>query len=116
MQKPSNQISVKHLVSCLVMLLALSWLTISLPVVYKSSQDIVKNSNSSSTNCDDSTNPLTNTNEEKTESGNSTLSEYLHEITHPEENYITITTFYKCHPSDLYFAFHPELISPPPEA
>ena len=116
MRNQENKISLKHLVSCLVMLLALSWLTVSLPVVYKSAQDLVKTSQSGVSDGDDCTNPLTNTNEEKTESGSSTLSEYLHETTHPEENYISITTFYKCHPSDLYFAYHPELNSPPPEA
>ena len=65
--------------------------------------------------CDDNSNPLSNSNEEKTESGVNTLSEYLHEIHITNQPVSILDKYYKCHSSDLYFAFHPELISPPPE-
>ena len=59
-------------------------------------------------------NPLTNTTEEKNETSVNILNEYLHEtpfLKHPEA---ALTIAYKCRPTDLYLAFHPELSSPPP--
>ena len=60
---------------------------------------------------------LTNTTEEKAGNGINTLSEeYLHHSHHSEYIGIVVKTYYKCHATDLYFAFHPELISPPPNS
>lgn len=108
----------KHKLSSVLMIIALLWLTISIPFVYaaqSSGQDLL------TLQCEDhaedgSSNPLTNTNEEKTESGVNSLSEYLHEAHSLEHGFIILTKFEKCHADDLYFAFHPELISPPPDA
>jgi hypothetical protein len=95
------------------MILALCWLTISTPFVYSSQQ--VKTESSKSQDSKDNSNPFSNTTEEKNETGVNTLSEYLHEVDQMEDISVSLVKFYKCHPSDLYFAFHPELISPPPE-
>src|SRR5215217_2073448 len=67
--------------SSLLMLLALAWLTVSLPFVYNSQQlqkELVKETKAATP--DDNSNPLANTTEEKTENGTNTLSEYLHEF------------------------------------
>jgi hypothetical protein len=100
------------------MMLALVWLTVSTPFVYAAQEQVnsVGTIQDISTDIDDESNPFANTTEEKTESGGNTLSEYLHDM-HQHLQYIAVVEKYsKCHPSDLYYAFHPELISPPPEA
>jgi hypothetical protein len=99
------------------MLLTLAWLTVSTPFVYADQQaqkEIAKQEQKASD--DDNSNPLSGTNEEKSESGVNTLSEYLHDIHIADHPSSIVVKYYKCHPSDLYFAFHPELLSPPPEA
>lgn len=98
------------------MLAALAWLTISLPYVAKAGQDykqLCKQTGHADMADDD--NPLSNTNEEKSESGASLLSEYLHEAPVMEQHFITLSTSYACHPSALYLAYHPDLFIPPPE-
>ena len=102
--------------SAIFMLFALAWLTVSTPFVYEDQQVKKELAKQQASIPDEETaNPLSNSNEEKTESGVIALSEYLHEIHIPDHPCILIDKYYKCHPSDLYFAFHPELISPPPE-
>jgi hypothetical protein len=96
------------------MITALLWLTVSTPFVYDASQAMKQEAREKGDNCTDN-NPFANSTEERSESSVNTLSEYLHEIHLIEPNTTTITKYYKCHPSDLYFEFHPELISPPPE-
>jgi hypothetical protein len=100
------------------MVMTLVWLTISTPFVFADQQTKkeVAEKKGNTGNKADNKNPFSNTTEEKTENSNSTLSEYLHETHWPEHSFIILTTFYKCQSSDLYFAFHPELLSPPPEA
>jgi hypothetical protein len=101
--------------SSLVMVLALLWLTVSTPFVYESQQQFAKEASCKS-GVEKDNNPFANTTEEKTENGPNTLSEYLHDM-QPQIDYVsTPDKCGKCHPSDLYYAFHPELISPPPEA
>lgn len=106
-----------HKLSSLFMVMMLVWLTICLPYVSES-QQVAETQIEVSTGDgeDDCTNPLSNTNEEKTEAGSSLLSEYLQESEGSGHNFISISSFYKCHPSDLYLAYHPDLIIPPPEA
>lgn len=110
--------NIKQFVSSIVMMLALVWLTVSTPFVYSAQQQVNSVSavhTDDATDIDDDTNPFANTTEEKTESGGNTLSEYLHDM-HQHLPYVAVAQkFSKCHPSDLYYAFHPELISPPPE-
>ena len=107
----------KHILSSVFMLLALAWLTVCLPYVNEDQQqlkNLVTYIGDEAPGTDGS-NLLANTNEEKTESGTSLLSEYLHDPYQAEHNFITLTSYYKCHPSGLYHAYHPELLIPPPE-
>ena len=94
------------------MIMALLWLTVSLPYVYKAQQIQKQISKEKST---DDNNPLSNTVEEKNESGVNTLNEYLHETTVLQQPVLILPSGFKCNPTDLYFAYHPELLSPPPE-
>jgi hypothetical protein len=94
------------------MIIALLWLTISTPFVFASQQaqqkEIRKQAGTDK-------NPLSTTTEEKNESSVSTLSEYLHDLNSMSHHFIVLTRMYKCHTSDLYYAYHPELLSPPPK-
>lgn len=100
------------------MLLALVWLTVSLPFVYAQQQvqkTAVQKQMDAST-ADDDSNAVSNPTEEKSENGVNTLSEYLHEAHHPELLSSLIVKYYKCHVADVYIAFHPDQICPPPDA
>ena len=95
--------------SSLFMIISLLWLTVSTPFV--NAADELAHTEQ----CEDS-NPFSSTTEEKNESSVNTMSEYLHDMSQMEHEFTVLAKFYKCHPSDLYFEYHPELISPPPEA
>jgi hypothetical protein len=103
-----------HIFSSLFMIVTLLWLTVSTPFVFADQQ--LKKDASEKQNKSGNSNPFSNTTEEKNETGVNTLSEYLHDTPQLEQFSLILVTYYKCHPSRLYFAFHPELISPPPEA
>lgn len=93
------------------MMLTLLWLTVSTPFVYAADKAAKQQTEQTA----DDSNPFSSTTEEKNEGGGAFLSEYLHEPTHTIEVGLVLKTFYKCHSSDTYFAFHPELNCPPPE-
>lgn len=115
--KGNSTYNIRQFCSSIVMMLALVWLTVSTPFVYAAQQQIssIGIVDDICADIDEETNPFANTTEEKTESGGNTLSEYLHDM-HQRLQYVAAVEKYsKCHPSDLYYAFHPELISPPPE-
>jgi hypothetical protein len=118
-KKRKNIFNLRHIVSSVLMLLALAWLTVSLPYVY-ASQKAQKEHNravqSQAVPEEETCNPFANTTEEKTEGGVNTLSEYLHDMHQMAHHYVIIDKYYKGHLSNLYFAFHPDLLSPPPEA
>jgi len=95
------------------MIMALLWLTISTPFVFASQQfqqNEIQQAGSS-----ENKNPFSTTTEEKNEGSVSTLSEYLHDLNTMNHHFIVLTRIYKCHSSDLYYAYHPDLLSPPPE-
>jgi hypothetical protein len=117
--KQLSPVNYRKLLPITLMILALAWLTISLPFVNAAQIQIkligeTSKENSKSTN--DDGNPLSNTIEEKSESGPASISEYLHDQHSQDELKVTLINYYKCHPADLYYAFHPELVSPPPKA
>lgn len=119
MHKPKTIYTTGMKLSSIIMLLALIWLTVCLPVVYAQQQaqeqQALEQHLEVPEDCNE--NPLTNTTEEKAGNGINTLSEeYLHHSHHSEYIGIVVKTYYKCHATDLYFAFHPELISPPPNS
>ena len=108
----------KQKLSSIIMLLALAWLTISLPFVYAQQQEQKASVQKQVDNptADDDSNSVSNPTEEKSENGGNTLSEYLHESHHAELPGSFIVKYYKCHTADLYIAYHPDLICPPPDA
>lgn len=116
MKQSQRTYPVRHIVSGLFMIVTLLWLTISTPFVYDAQQSLKKEIEKQSKPTKDNTNPFSNTTEEKNESSVNTLSEYLHEPPCIEKNFITLIRLYKSYPSCIYFEYHPELISPPPEA
>lgn len=117
MKKSGQLFTLTQVLSSIVMLVLLLWLTVCLPIVNGSqkatkAQTEQKGKESKS----DDSNPLSNSNEEKSENGASLLSEYIHEIPVLERHFIILTNAFKGHPSALYIAYHPDLIIPPPEA
>lgn len=104
-----------HLFSTIIMLMALVWLTVSTPFVYENQQLKKEFAKQQMDVTDEDYNPFSTTTEEKSENNVNTLSEYLHDLHVSEHTSSIIVKFYKCHPDDLYFAFHPDLLSPPPE-
>jgi hypothetical protein len=107
---------IRNVCAVLLMLASLAWLTVSLPYVNGTQMNLkATTAKASEKNAEENQNPLTNTIEEKNESAPVSVSEYLHEEDAIESIEATPVNFYKCHAADLYYAFHPELISPPPE-
>jgi len=107
---------IRNVCAVLLMLASLAWLTVSLPYVNGAQMKLkATTSKASEKNTADNQNPLTNAIEEKNESAPVSISEYLHEedaIAPIEPAHVN---FHKCRPADLYYAFHPELITPPPD-
>ena len=104
----------KSVISSLFMIIALLWLTVSTPFVFASQQAQQKEIQKQAGGNEDK-NPFSTTTEEKNESSVSILSEYLHDLNSMNHHFIVLKRMYKCHTSDLYYAYHPELLSPPPE-
>lgn len=104
-----------QMMSCMAMIIALLWLTISTPFIYAAQQNAAKEVANTAANSETEDAPLNNTSEEKSENGASTVSEFLQEVLDMERASKLKLKYFKCHSSDVYFAFHPELVSPPPE-
>ena len=117
MNQKQQYYQIQHRLSSLFMLLALTWLTVCLPYVNESREIAKSQVQLVEEECpeNDNDNPLTNTNEEKSEGGSSLLSEYLHVPFHLDHSFFGIASLYKGHPSGLYLAYHPDMIIPPPE-
>ncbi|HVG16944.1 MAG TPA: hypothetical protein VM935_18370 [Chitinophagaceae bacterium] len=106
----------------MLMILALLWLTISLPYVFESQQKMAKESKSmisdssvADSNEEESASPVGA--EEKNPGSNTSLSEeYLHDAHTDEHFFSTFSKSYKCVSSGIYIAYHGELDVPPPDA
>jgi hypothetical protein len=117
MAKQRPTYTVKDVIASMLMLAMLTWLTVCLPIVNQSQNAAKVQTEQGCADCEpDGSNPLTNTNEEKSESGTSLFQEYLHEIQHVDRHFITLASAFKGHPSSIYIAFHPDLVVPPPDA
>lgn len=109
--------------SAVFMILTLLWLTISTPFVIAAQQELAKMEKTSYAKAcmpeseEETDNPLSNTNEEKTPgTGSSFSEEYLHDH-HDTHYFITLKSLYnKCDNADTYHAYHGELLVPPPNA
>jgi hypothetical protein len=104
------------------MILALLWLTISLPVVYASQQDLAKQNKMADAASpiqpseEEAANPFGNTTEEKTpNTGSSFSEEYLHNHHITEYFFIVASQFHSHFDADTYLAYHGELDVPPPD-
>jgi hypothetical protein len=122
MKASKNQNKLTAYFSSIFMMLALAWLTISLPFVYSAQEQAADTEQAAKhslpdTATEEDSNPFANTTEEKTpNSVNTPTEEYLHD-SHSSENYIAVpSTEYKVEHASTYIAFHGELISPPPDA
>lgn len=123
MKKNRKIYSVSQLVSAVVMILALMWLTVSTPFVLASQQEQAKQhkmEKSTSTpvadNEEEATNPFGNNTEEKTPNTTSLSEEYLHTFHIISHFYTEVSQYHKHENSDVYVAFHGELLVPPPNA
>lgn len=99
--------------SAVIMILALLWLTVSLPFVYES-QQLVKSANVLNGPEEETGNTSNNSTEEKKPSGNSVSEEYLHDHGVDDHFISPISQFHKCENADVYTAFHGEVHVPPP--
>lgn len=113
--KPNH---IARFISCIFMMLALAWLTISLPIVYSAQQTTEQKQAAAdgSQAEEESGNPFANTNEEKTSGNSSSFSEeYIHD-SHHSEHYITdLSIEYSIEHFHTYIAFYGDLESPPPD-
>lgn len=114
--------TVFQLASAIVMILALLWLTVSLPFVYAAQQELAKHTKAATSSplslAEEETssgNTLGNTTEEKKPSGNNNLSEeYLHNHCNDDHFISAISQIHKSENDRIYTAFHGEVHVPPP--
>ncbi len=112
-----------QLASAVFMILALLWLTISTPFVYKSQQnktqqekiEAAHNALADTNEEGSSTNPFGNTTEEKNPNSTSLSEEYLHDHYIHDHFSLISSKSYKCENVDIYMAYHGELLVPPPD-
>jgi hypothetical protein len=120
MKKTRQPYTVFQSISAVLMILALLWLTISLPYVYNNQQEMAKQECAGNipiplTENEEEANPLGNTTEEKAPNSLSSFSEeYLHDNHRSEYFFLIASQFHKCEKANTYVAFHGELLVPPP--
>lgn len=100
-----------QIAAALLMLVTLLWLSVSTPFVYQS-QQASATEKASDAEQNNYQSPLPD--EEKSQSGFSSINEYLHEDRHEAQFTAVPLLFEKCHSSGLYVAYHPEQHCPPP--
>ncbi len=121
MRARRNTADIARLISCIFMMLALAWLTISLPVVYAAQQMAQEKKTSQSAQQqsspeEETDSQLVNTTEEKTPSGSNSFSEeyHLHD-SHSLDHFTTELSFkYHIEHYSTYIAFYGDLETPPP--
>jgi hypothetical protein len=115
--------SIIHLGSAVIMILLLMWLTVSLPFVYASQQELAKSSNTCSDQSplagseEESANPFGSSTEEKAPKNiNSVSEEYIHDHHSNGHLFMLALQYHKMDNAGTYIAFHGELLVPPPNA
>jgi hypothetical protein len=122
MKKNRKTYSVFQLCSAVFLILALMWLTVSTPFVLASQQEISKQQKTEKApsspidSNDEESNPLGNNTEEKAPTTTSISEEYLHTFHIISHFYTEVSQYHKHENSDVYIAFHGELLVPPPNA
>ena len=118
MKKNKKIFSVLQQASAVFMILALMWLTVSMPFVYKAQlklSQIEKIEKAGTDNADeDATNPLGSNTEEKAPGTTSLSEEYLHHNYISEYFFYIDSEFHMPENAGTYTAFHGELLVPPP--
>jgi hypothetical protein len=103
------------------MILSLIWLTVSIPFIYSSQQQLAQNvafhvdDPALGGSDEETTNPLSNTTEEKNPNSNSFSEEYLHDNHTSDGFFMTALLIHNCENVAEYVAFHGELLVPPPD-
>ncbi|RYZ22504.1 MAG: hypothetical protein EOO16_08765 [Chitinophagaceae bacterium] len=108
-------------IGSLLLMVALLWLSVCLPHVYRFQEQVKAEKHSlAATGAeadDDSGGLMNNTTEEKAESSpTSSIQEFLHQHLHLEHPSLEQVNEYGHFEQDATVAFHPEYVSPPPEA
>lgn len=99
------------------MILALVWLTISAPLVFKYQQELKKSTGVfAQESGSDSDNPFSNSTEEKTPGSTGFSEEWLHDDSKPDQFNKDYKAFHLHTNMGIYIAFHGELHAPPPDA
>ena len=121
MKKVQNPYTIFQSASAVLMIVALLWLTISTPFVFKCQQKIAKQHSTAKAdipvngNEEESATPLGNTTEEKAPTSINSLSEeYLHDNHHSDYLLLINSQFHKGENAEVYVAYHGELHVPPP--
>jgi len=119
MKKRRKIYSVSQLVSAVIMILALVWLTVSTPFVYASQQELAKQHKMEKAGSplagseEETSKPSGNNTEEKTPGNTSLSEEFLHN-NHKADYFFSISLQYqKSDNAGTYIAFHGELLVPP---
>lgn len=119
MRKARPKYSRIQLASSVLMMMALLWLTVSIPFVYASQQEFAKQELTSNPYAtppaaeEDASNPYGNNTEEKAPSNTSVSEEYLHSH-HGDYFFSAISQYHKGENAGAYTAFHGEVHVPPP--
>ena len=106
--------------SAIMMIVALSWLTISAPFIFEQQQKSAKQNASATADLpiadtEEEANPFSGSTEEKApKTLNSFSEEYLHDHHQSEYFFSIASTFHKCEDAGTYVAYHGELLVPPP--
>ena len=122
MKTNRNIYTASQSVSALLMMLALLWLTVSLPFAYASQQELAgknsieKNHTAFPTSEEESCNPFSGSEEKAPTNGSQVSEEYLHDHHKSEYLFTLVSTFHKLENAGTYIAFHGELLVPPPNA
>jgi hypothetical protein len=121
MKRNQHPYTILQMASAVLMMLALLWLTVSMPFVFANYQELQKqdkianNISPLAGSEEEAATPFGNTTEEKAPGGNNSFSEeYLHD-NHKAEYFFSITSqYHKGENAGTYIAFHGELLVPPP--
>ena len=121
MKRDKKKYNPFQLASAIFMILALLWLTVSLPFVFDSQQEHARQDKMANAgtplngNEEEAANPFGNTTEEKAPTGSSSLSEeYLHDHHITDHFFSLALQYHKLENAGTYIAFHGELLVPPP--
>jgi len=121
MKKVPQPYSFFNRVSAIMMIVALSWLTISAPFVFEQQQKMAKQNTAATADLpiagteEEAPNPFNGSTEEKApKSLNSFSEEYLHDHHQSEYLFSIASTYHKCEDAGTYVAYHGELLVPPP--